>query len=247
MSAVPDLEQIWPAIQDVHVLQTDNVCTLFCRGLIDEGAIDCFGQRTHRLKIHNVKWTIPRIATSRSALQFIGFNLETIEEIWAYINHPMSATPMVTIPTKVSEFWNRVQVWLDNRTRAIMVTAAADDTSSKELLDRLGLHNAAQIQHYQLNSPPIFGGSQTFSLVQVVESDVLAWAKRGISRKWNVIETLEYAIFRGGDKIDEEGWANVVKEFTTNPIDSEMAFVFDPTFLLQAKEVKLKESSKEIS
>ena len=192
---------------------------------------------------HNARFAFPKIATSRSALQCLGFTAAAVEEIWAYASNPMSATPMLTnsVPNRASEFWNRVQTWMNDRILQIEQTQLLNpNISSRELLDHLGLRDAAQIQYYQHNAPPIFGGSKKFCLVQVIESDVLKWAKKIITRKWNALETLEYCIFRGGNQIDELGWADVVKEFTHRPIDSDMAYVSDPTFLLPTEELRLK-------
>lgn len=126
----------------------------------------------------------------------------------------MSATPMVMgVPKRAEEFWNRTQTWLMNRIDEIKQTSrlSPDAASSSDLLVKLGMRNCAQIQYHQHNAPPALGGSHTFCLTQVIESDVLAWAEYTITRKWNMLATLELAIFRGGDEIDMSGWAEVVK------------------------------------
>lgn len=166
-----------------------------------------------------------------------------VEEIWAYIKNPESVTSMMltnsaTITGK--EFWNRVEKWLDDRILYIKQNLFHPDTSSRELLDHLGLLDEVQIQYHQLNAIPIFGGLQKFCLVQVIESDVLAWAKKVITRNWNAMVTVEFCIFRGGKEINQLGLADVVQELTQRPIDSEMAHVSDPTFRLLGHELKLK-------
>lgn len=240
MPAVPNPE---PAIQDIYVFNWKNLGTLSSYGMIEVGEPGFNGEGCDSLIIDHAKIALPKIATSRSGLTFLGFNATTVEEIWAYINNPESATPMMltnsaTITGK--EFWNRVKKWLDDRILYIKQNLFHPDTSSRELLDHLGLRDEVQIQYHQLNATPIFGGLQKFCLVQVIESDVLAWAKKVITRNWNAMVTVEFCIFRGGKEINQLGFADVVKELTQRPIDSEMAYVSDPTFRLLADELKLK-------
>lgn len=244
MAGTTNLEHCWPAVQEVHVLSTDKLVTLFHSGLIEGGRTDFYGQRCNNLKINNAKYSIPESATSRSGIQFLGFNKDTVEEIWAYVNNPVFATPMVadTVSSRESEFWNRLHEWLNNRIRHIKETRHLNPTaSSRDLLNLLGLQDTAQNWPYQLKILQIPGGLKCFSLVQVIESDVLRWAKRVITRKWNSLEDLEFTIFKGGNQINEWGWANVVEEFTQMPIDSEFAYVLDPKILPPTEELRLKE------
>lgn len=60
----------------------------------------------------------------------------------------MSANPMVTIPKRGSEFWNRIQTWLDNKIHEIKTKHLTPNVSSKGLLDLLGLRRTPQIQNY---------------------------------------------------------------------------------------------------
>lgn len=269
-------EPSWPAVQDIDIFNTKSLDLLYRNGLIEQpqpGPLVSYGQGYYFLKIDDkTRFVIPKIVTSQSALLFLGFTPETIEEIWAYVHNPMSATtsteddtrmvviePGVPPPRKRgAEFWNRVQAWLNNRIFDIMMqtqtqtqtssylantpdaNAISSSSSSSDLLVKLGMRNDAQIQYYQHNAPPALGGSHRFCLTQVIESDVLAWANKVITRKWNMLATLEFSIFRGGDEIDMSGWAEVVKEFTQKPIASEMAYVSDPTFALPTKILRLK-------
>lgn len=237
MPATINSEPSWPAVRDIAILNTKSFDLLHRNGLIELGPLDHYA-----LKINEKKLVIPKIATSKSALSFLGFTTETIKEIWAYVQNPMSATPMVTgVPKRGAEFWNRVQTWLDDRIFDIMQTRhLTPNESSPDLLFKLGMRNDAQIQYHQHDAPPALGGSHKFCLTQVIESDVLGWANKVITRKWNMLATLEFSIFRGGDEIDAAGWAEVVKEFTRNPIASEMAYVSDPTFVLPTEILRLK-------
>lgn len=243
MPAIINPEPSWPAVQDIDIFNMKSLDLLHRKGLIEPGPLlGRYSQGYNLLKINDSRFVIPKIATSQSALLFLGFTAETVEEIWAYVHNPMSATPMVTgVPKRGAEFWNRVQTWLNNRILHIMQTRhLTPGASSLDLLVKLGMRNDAQIQYYQHNAPPALGGSHRFCLTQVIESDVLAWANKVITRKWNMLATLEFSIFRGGDEIDVSGWAEVVKEFTQKPIASEMAYVSDPTFVLPTKILRLK-------
>lgn len=262
-------EPSWPAVQDIDIFNTKSLDLLYRNGFIEQpqpGPLVHYKQGYYFLRIDdNTRFVIPKIVTSQSALLFLGFTPETIEEIWAYVHNPMSATSteddtrMAVIERGVprkrgAEFWNRVQTWLNNRIFDVMMqtsTQTSNDLantpganairfSSSDLLVKLGMRNDAQIQYYQHNAPPALGGSHRFCLTQVIESDVLAWANKVITRKWNMLATLEFSIFRGGDEIDMSGWAEVVKEFTQKPIASEMAYVSDPTFTLPTKILRLK-------
>lgn len=260
MPAAINPEPSWPAVQEIDIFNnTKSLDLLYRNGFIEPGpSVRNADEGYYFLKIHDTRFLIPKIVTSQSALLFLGFTPETIEEIWAYVHNPntMSATSTleeviaVGVPTKRgAEFWNRVQTWLNNRIHEIMLETT-DTTShlpppaassSSDLLVKLGMRNDAQIQYYQHNAPPALGGSHTFCLTQVIESDVLAWANKVITRKWNMLATLEFSIFRGrDDEIDMSGWAEVVKEFTQKPIASEMAYVSDPTFALPTKILRLK-------
>lgn len=243
-AAIINPEPSWPAVQDIDIFNTKSLDLLYRNGFIEPGPLVRYTHGYYFLKIHDTRFVIPKIVTSQSALLFLGFTPETIEEIWAHVHNPMSATtPMVVIgvPKRGAEFWNRVQTWLNNRILDIMQTShLTPGASSSDLLVKLGMRNDAQIQYYQHNAPPALGGSHTFCLTQVIESDVLAWANKVITRKWNMLATLEFSIFRGGDEIDMSGWAEVVKEFTQRPIASEMAYVSDPTFALPTKILRLK-------
>lgn len=242
MPAIINPEPSWPAVQDIDIFNTKSLDLLHRNGFIEPGPLVRYAQGYYFLKIHDTRFVIPKIVTSQSALLFLGFTPETIEEIWAYVHNPMSATLMVIgVPKRGAEFWNRVQTWLNNRILDIMQTShLSPGASSSDLLVKLGMRSDAQIQYYHHNAPPALGGSHTFCLTQVIESDVLAWANKVITRKWNMLATLEFSIFRGGDEIDMSGWAEVVKEFTQKPIASEMAYVSDPTFALPTKILRLK-------
>lgn len=245
MPAIINPEPSWPAVQEIDIFNTKSLDLLYRNGLIEPGPVVRYSQGYYLLKIDDKRFVIPKIVTSQSALLFLGFTPETIEEIWAYIHNPILDTPMVTgVPKRAAEFWDRVQTWLNKRILEIMQTtshlSSPDALSSSDLLVKLGMRNDAQIQYHQHDAPPALGGSHTFCLTQVIESDVLAWANKVITRRWNMLATLEFSIFRGGDEIDMSGWAEVVKEFTQKPIASEMAYVSDPTFALPTKILRLK-------
>ena len=240
MPAGPNPE---PAIQDIYVFNWKNLETLSFYGLIEVGEPGFNREGCNSLIIDHEKIALPKIATSRSGLTFLGFNAATIEEIWAYIKNPESATPMMLKNGTMiagKEFWNRIDKWLDDRILYIKQNLSNPDTSSRELLDHLGLRDDVQTQYHLLNAPPIFGGLQKFCLVQVIESDVLAWAKKVITRNWNAMVTVEFCIFRGGNDINQLGFADVVKELTQRPIAHEMAYVSDPTFRLLVDPLRLR-------
>lgn len=243
MAAFTNLE---PAIEHLYVFNWKNLETLSLDGLIEIGEPGFNGEGYDRIIIDDKKIALPKIATSRSGLVFLGFDVTTVEEIWAYIKNPDSApTPLMLTnsePITGKEFWNRVEKWLDDRILHIKQTQhfLNPDTTSRELLDHLGLRDDVQIQYHLLNATPIFGGSQKFCLVQVIESDVLAWAKKVVTRNWNAIVTMEFCIFRGGNAINKLGFADLVKELTQRPIDSEMAYVWDPTFRRLVDQLRLK-------
>lgn len=238
-------EPSWPAVQEIEIFNKKSLDVLSRNGLIEPGpSVIRYTTGYYFLIIDGERFLIPKIISSQSALVFLGFTPETIEEIWTYIHNPMSATPMVMgVPKRAAEFWNRVQAWLNNRINEIMQTTSrlSPDACSSDLLTKLGMRNDAQIQYHQQNAPPALGGSHTFCLTQVIESDVLAWAEYVITRKWNMLSTIEFSIFRGGDEIDMSGWAEVVKKFTHKPIASDMAYVSDPTFKLPTKILRLKD------
>ena len=157
MPVVTNPESIWPVVQDIYVLDMNTSYILFFNGPIEERGTDSYVQGC---KANNARFALPKIATSRSALQCLGFTEAAVEEIWAYANNPMSATPMLTnsVPT---EHW--------------ILEPSPKQQSSRELLDHLGLRDAVQIQYYQHNAPPIFGGSKKSCLVLYKLSKQTSW------------------------------------------------------------------------
>lgn len=241
MPLVINREQIWPAVQNIYIFSMDTSYHLFCKGLIEEAG-DSNGEGAIYLKIHNQRYFIPKVATSRLALFFIGFTPEAVELIWAWVHNPRSATCMVTtkIPNRATEFWNRVGFWVTNQIQNVMKTMyLIPEISAHELLNSIGFRNDAQLHKYTLNSSPELGGLQTFCLCDVIESDVLFWAGRVILRRWNMLVTFESTVCTEGNEFDESGWAEVVKEFTQSPIDASMPYSSDSAFLLPGEILRL--------
>lgn len=248
MPRVDNPEPVWPAVQDIHILSTENFDTLSRNDLIEGGRRDYFGPDYNLLKVNGGVFVIPKILTSRYTLSCMGFTNEVVEEIWAYVNNPRSATCTKDYslpPNRGSEFWGRIEKWLDDRILHITNTPHLNPhDSSPELLDRLGLRNDTQNQYHKLNLPPImfgcYGGFRKFTLAQIIDLDVLPWAKKVLTRRWNAMETLEFCIFRGGNEINKLGWADLVNELTQRPIDSDLAYISDPYCLLSTEVPKLR-------
>ena len=68
MPAVTNPESIWPAVQDIYVLDMNTSYILFFNGMIEEGGTDSDGQGYNILVVYNARFALPKIATSRSAL-----------------------------------------------------------------------------------------------------------------------------------------------------------------------------------
>lgn len=235
-------EQIWPAVQNVYIFNTYTSYQLFCKGLVEE-APETFGEGAIYLKMHNRKYYIPKVATSRLALYYLGFSTEAIELIWAWVQDPRSDSRMAAkdMPNRATEFWNRVAFWVTNRIHNVMnTTYLIPDTSAQDLLDSIGLRKDAQFQNYTLNGPPELGGLQTFCLSDIIESEALFWAGRVITRRWNMLVSFESTVCNEANVFDELGWAEVVREFTQSPMDAGMPYSSDPAFLLPGERLRLK-------
>lgn len=247
MSVILTRGEIWPTVRNIYIFNPNTSHQLFIRGLVEE-APESFGEGAIYIIIHEWKYYLPKTATSRLALYFIGFNTETIELIWAWVHNPRSASgvPPTDMPNKATEFWNRVGFWVTNTIQNVMKTMyLIPNTSAHELLDCIGMRQDAQDQKYTFNGPAEQGGLQTFSLADVDPSIALFWAGRVILRRWNMLVAFESTVWCSEtNEFDESGWTEVMNEFLQSPIDAGMPYSSDPAFLLPGEKLVLRISTQ---
>lgn len=168
-----------------------------------------------RLTIKDQSYEIPRIITSRGALDYLGFNKSQVQKLWNLIKQvDIKVGPL----SPIKEFNQRITRYLDDIINSISLRNQDGQLkSSTEILDAIGLTNNVQSRQIELtNLPRLDGPVRIIQLRKINPICVLDLARKYVIFRWAFLQKMDELILE-----QKEGWwEKIVKEFTQSPIKS---------------------------
>lgn len=177
--------------------------------------VNQWGEDAMQLIINDEFYDIPRIMTSRGALDYLGLTKSRVQELWNLIKQVNSR---FTYMSPINEFDQRMINFVDTILNSIKVrNPDGQMKSSVELLDAIGLTNDAQSRPLELtNLARLSGPVRIIQLRRINPVCVHTLARKYIISRWAFLQEMDELILN-----QKEGWwEKIVKEFTQSPIKS---------------------------